>query len=1330
MRFGNYNFGGTFFETFSTNENGDFKINNLATGSIKCVTSLIDGTLSSTTLGTIISSNINDYIINGTSLQTANYNITGSGTHGQNVISGAGYGFQNATYLLAQNNPIWAFATASTYGIGYNQSDASGDDIRLYFGDIANPKHKFKANGDAIHAGAVNATGYLLNSNNLFSSLSTGYLPYWDGGKFVNSKFVTNGTSIFLNQTVDLTGKEFQMKGFFDMTDINNSQAIRWYDGTTFRGGSGSDSGAAASINDITIVSANDFIYRTTTSALDRMRLTSAGKVIISDLASTNAQLLSSSSTGQLTPVSNAAGYLFNDGSGNFSNSYPEITSLRSTGATNGFVATANGSGGVDFRVPLENVSVFQKQKSPLSIFNKAHSSVVLNDQLFLGTRGVDPKIIRFSDINNLGTFSSTTVTGSGTPSGGLECGYYVSSINKICFSVKAAAGSSYGTDIVELDPSTMTYIKHTFTGATGSFQSSETDGTYIYLATSDYFKKIRVSDWVEVTSIPMTLDMYYPHSMKYNPTRNELYLTGANGDYNKFILWIVNTTNLSHVEVDLSQYIYTVTDDMCYYESGSVCKLFIGGERSVGNYGGAVVDITASNALSGLETKPSYGMFIIGEKVYNCASDGFIQTFSALDPTNISTFPSKLIIPNEILATSSQRTFFTNWDESTSYLSEFYIPVTMPELATLTNPMTTTGDIIYSSSGSTPTRRVIGSTNQVLTVVGGVPTWQTPSSGFTDPMTTRGDLVYRNFSNVTARLGIGSSGQLLGSNGTDVSWVNPPSGTSQWTTDTYGITYANNVGIGAASTQYDGLFVYKNIAGGNSAWFQNTSASGSGIGIQTTDASDSYYAFRTYGNSVLNSGITNGGSFDLVNRSTSPVTASGMGRIYAKTDGKLYFKNSSGTETDLTLGGSGGGSGTVTSVSASTILTGDGGNFATVTVTNPTTTPNIPFVLASQTQKKVLIAPTATSGTPTYRQLLVGDISATGTPSSSTYLRGDGSWSTVASGGIPYPAGSGIAIVSGGSSWGTTITLPGGTTSFLRADGTFATPASGTNYWQRLTGAVAPVTITDEVRIGSTSDMGSYILQAQGNARVNGQLSTFYTGGASSYSIFANSNGTLAAGLMGNSGTGDGLYSYSSGGGIGAKIETTRSTTNSSIPVLQLNAETTTTPSVGMGGYQFFTMQNSTPSSNIEYGRFGVVATDVTTGSVDGKFQWGLAVNGTVTNTMTLTNDGNLTAYNFTSSSDRRLKKNIKAIDFSKGIDDIKFVQFTMKNDSTNRLRFGVVAQDVEKILPNVVHTDDEGMKSVSYIDLLVAKMARMEERLNELEFELNEIKNLKNEK
>jgi hypothetical protein len=47
---------------------------------------------------------------------------------------------------------------------------------------------------------------------------------------------------------------------------------------------------------------------------------------------------------------------------------------------------------------------------------------------------------------------------------------------------------------------------------------------------------------------------------------------------------------------------------------------------------------------------------------------------------------------------------------------------------AGMTNPMTTTGDTIYSSSGSTPARLGIGTTGQVLTVAAGVPSWAAPT--------------------------------------------------------------------------------------------------------------------------------------------------------------------------------------------------------------------------------------------------------------------------------------------------------------------------------------------------------------------------------------------------------------------------------------------------------------------------------------------------------------------------------------------------------------------------------------------------------------------------
>lgn len=46
---------------------------------------------------------------------------------------------------------------------------------------------------------------------------------------------------------------------------------------------------------------------------------------------------------------------------------------------------------------------------------------------------------------------------------------------------------------------------------------------------------------------------------------------------------------------------------------------------------------------------------------------------------------------------------------------------------------LTTTGDILYASAAQVPARLAVGSTSQVLTVAGGVPTWATPAAGGTN---------------------------------------------------------------------------------------------------------------------------------------------------------------------------------------------------------------------------------------------------------------------------------------------------------------------------------------------------------------------------------------------------------------------------------------------------------------------------------------------------------------------------------------------------------------------------------------------------------------------
>lgn len=76
-------------------------------------------------------------------------------------------------------------------------------------------------------------------------------------------------------------------------------------------------------------------------------------------------------------------------------------------------------------------------------------------------------------------------------------------------------------------------------------------------------------------------------------------------------------------------------------------------------------------------------------------------------------------------------------------------------------NPMTTTGDIIYEASPTTAARLGIGSTGQVLTVAGGIPSWATPTPGTTFSAGTTG------FTPNTATSGaVTLAGTLVAANG------------------------------------------------------------------------------------------------------------------------------------------------------------------------------------------------------------------------------------------------------------------------------------------------------------------------------------------------------------------------------------------------------------------------------------------------------------------------------------------------------------------------------------------------------------------------------------
>jgi len=88
----------------------------------------------------------------------------------------------------------------------------------------------------------------------------------------------------------------------------------------------------------------------------------------------------------------------------------------------------------------------------------------------------------------------------------------------------------------------------------------------------------------------------------------------------------------------------------------------------------------------------------------------------------------------------------------------------------------------------------------------------------------------------------------------------------------------------------------------------------------------------------------------------------------------------------------------------------------------------------------------------------------------------------------------------------------------------------------------------------------------------------------------------------------------------------------------------------------------------------------------------------------------GTATATNFILSSDAALKNNIKKVIPKEVKADWK--TFELKSEP-NQNRYGVIAQELEVEHPEFVRTNDDGVKSVAYIDLLIAKIAELEARL-----------------
>jgi hypothetical protein len=109
-------------------------------------------------------------------------------------------------------------------------------------------------------------------------------------------------------------------------------------------------------------------------------------------------------------------------------------------------------------------------------------------------------------------------------------------------------------------------------------------------------------------------------------------------------------------------------------------------------------------------------------------------------------------------------------------------------------------------------------------------------------------------------------------------------------------------------------------------------------------------------------------------------------------------------------------------------------------------------------------------------------------------------------------------------------------------------------------------------------------------------------------------------------------------------------------------------------------------------------------------------------------TTTGTVTATDVSTTSDIRLKANMNPVKDLKKFDDIDFISYYLRSDSTKRLRYGVKAQDLEKIAPEMVYTTQDSLqtKSVSYQSLLIAKVARQDQIIKQQTQDLSDLKSM----
>ncbi len=291
------------------------------------------------------------------------------------------------------------------------------------------------------------------------------------------------------------------------------------------------------------------------------------------------------------------------------------------------------------------------------------------------------------------------------------------------------------------------------------------------------------------------------------------------------------------------------------------------------------------------------------------------------------------------------------------------------------------------------------------------------------------------------------------------------------------------------------------------------------------------------------------------------------------------------------------------------------------------------------------------------------------------------------------------------------------------KAIGQYSTALGSSSYAKGYTSvALGPSNAIGDrsVAMGSWANSNGYASVAMGDGTfANGEFS------------FAAGNGTIASGQ------------YSVAMGYNTKANGTSSTTLGNNTTAASGYETvigrfnTTYTPISLTGWndsdRLFVIGNGTSSTlrcdalvvlkngNIAIGH----ASPTQLLDVNGNARFRGVSSGTFGNNLNIMADGTLT----TATSDVRRKENICQItDALDRINHLRGVSFTWRNDSSKIRQIGMIAQEVEPIVPEIVFTNPvDGLKGINYSQTSALFVEAIKEQQNQIESQQKEIDELK---